>query len=921
MKSFHITVIGDSGFDYCTVDDQIALSPSAGHAAEIVRPFAAPSGARFAYEAMSSLFAKDTSISVTGVLPRALWGMPRMGFRDNSPSTIPSCHVILDRFPRRIGYESTPSTAGYTFRIRKVTPLDIKSSASTVFAAITAKSPRAPYSAEPLAQMPHVLYIHHGGGAFCAVDTQSRMMEFLNAALSSRDNKLVIVDLANTLPTLAIGSHGPDLDESQPIWSLLKQHASKVCIICSARMLRHRGSALRRHLSWEQTYEDLARELYAFPPLSALARFEHLVVRFGISSVVYVNTPQHTSKRTAVAFFAALARDLVHRDRVEDGEVVGANVLLGASIARSLCDRWQQATPISQPLGGALRTGLRSCIRSYDMGYLIPIDEHIDGLAILKQHFEPLGHLITGGYVQTGIVQPSQLHETIGVAPIPASVLKHPNKATPRTSQSWSILRQALHPHGSSISRLNVGIALTRFGYERILNANESELSDPDIKAQLCRREYADGLDYDACSVEQLRFSVQGDTSVRWRDPTIAPLFVPILRVGQMIVIERNEIESLRAIRNLLRRYVADVPRLSSARQPLSIAVFGPPGSGKSFLVKQIVASVNASLHKAKLQLLERNVAQFRSTEDLEDALTCASGVNNDGAVPVVLFDEFDCRNDLSDLGWLKYFLAPMQDGVFYGKRQAIHFGPAVLFFAGGVNHSFSTFEECSDAHDQSAREQVAKRQISGTNARGRQVTSRAVEKSRAQKVPDFISRLSGHVDILPITRDLEGRKYILRRAIMLREFLRDRKLMIRRGDHEVAGIDEDVLCALLTVDSYRHGVRSMTNILNMCIPIAGQIEKASLPPPAQLNMHVDAEEFFLRMYRSRWRLTGDDRVAEFVLKSSPPHRTASAPRSIDSRRRGTSAASAMAELMRRKKQDSVRVTSSARKSKARSKR
>jgi hypothetical protein len=69
-----------------------------------------------------------------------------------------------------------------------------------------------------------------------------------------------------------------------------------------------------------------------------------------------------------------------------------------------------------------------------------------------------------------------------------------------------------------------------------------------------------------------------------------------------------------------------------------------------------------------------------------------------------------------------------------------------------------------------------------------------------------------------------------------------------------LAQIDDAIVYALLTVDRYRHGVRSMQAIVEMCMPIYGRIEIASLPSRAQLKMHVDAEEFLMRVHRGRAR-------------------------------------------------------------------
>jgi hypothetical protein len=76
-------------------------------------------------------------------------------------------------------------------------------------------------------------------------------------------------------------------------------------------------------------------------------------------------------------------------------------------------------------------------------------------------------------------------------------------------------------------------------------------------------------------------------------------------------------------------------------------------------------------------------------------------------------------------------------------------------------------------------------------------------------------------------------------------------------GDDGRAKADEAVIYALLTIDRYHHGVRSMEAILRMCAPIAPNEEHiyiSSLPARAQLNMHVDADEFTIRVRRGRSR-------------------------------------------------------------------
>lgn len=313
---------------------------------------------------------------------------------------------------------------------------------------------------------------------------------------------------------------------------------------------------------------------------------------------------------------------------------------------------------------------------------------------------------------------------------------------------------------------------------------------------------------------------------------------------GKLTIVEREEMEGIRSIRNLFKAYVEESAGAHGSFPPVSVAVFGPPGSGKSFVVREIAQDINSTLHEpAKgLEPVEYNVAQFRTVEELGDAITRASVINNEGKTPLIFFDEFDCHHAGNSLGWLKYFLAPMQDGMFYGARQTIKIARAIFVFAGGVYHNFDAFDPSSNRLALPS---------------GRRELEEAEKWQRVfveQKGPDFVSRLRGHINILPVNSEDGKLKPIIRRSIILRGLMKKRKLVGKVGDKEIAYIDEDVLYALLTLDRYRHGARSMEAILLMCTPIAGKIEKASLPSRAQLNMHIDADEFFIRMYRGRAR-------------------------------------------------------------------
>ena len=297
---------------------------------------------------------------------------------------------------------------------------------------------------------------------------------------------------------------------------------------------------------------------------------------------------------------------------------------------------------------------------------------------------------------------------------------------------------------------------------------------------------------------------------------------VPFGQFNNLLTVDRREIESFRAIRALIKEYCA----ATNVERPVSIAVFGPPGSGKSFGVKQVAKSLK--LPDTKIEDLTFNLSQFSSADELSDAFHQIRDKVLKGIIPLVFWDEFNSQLSGQKLGWLRYFLAPMQDGEFTEGQLHHPIGRAIFVFAGGTCSTIEEFESSSR------------------------------EMFKDPKGPDFLSRLRGYINILGANPPLDDSKrdlfYIIRRAILLRSILgMTAPHLFSNGDGTgKLHIDRGVLAAMLKVNKYKHGARSMEAILNMStLANKTAFERSSLPTESQLEIHVDSQNFFSILQRT----------------------------------------------------------------------
>lgn len=325
--------------------------------------------------------------------------------------------------------------------------------------------------------------------------------------------------------------------------------------------------------------------------------------------------------------------------------------------------------------------------------------------------------------------------------------------------------------------------------------------------------------------------------SIVWYGPERPLKSVPRLEYGKYFTVDREEIERLNTVRNL----IVDYSRNDADKRPLSLAVFGPPGAGKSFAIKEL----STHLFGKERAALEFNLSQFEGLDDLHQAFHEVRGQSVQGQIPLVFWDEFDSPRDKGgELGWLKEFLAPMQDAQFVANGKGHAFGKCIFIFAGGTRGTFGEF-------------------IAPLNPVEDEAGLKVQTDFKSIKGPDFVSRLRGYVNIkgpnptsnkrnAPENAEFEpaavlnseDEVHVIRRALLLRSLIeRHHKTMIQ-ADKRLA-IGPTVLNAFLTVREYRYGARSMDAIVSLSrLSGSHYFGPSELPPPEVVELHV-SEDFF----------------------------------------------------------------------------
>lgn len=620
------------------------------------------------------------------------------------------------------------------------------------------------------------------------------------------------------------------------LWNhVMKSHKERLILVLNADDLRKTGTNISRSISWEKSAIEFLWEIYNKEDLTEIKGLKNVIIRFGYEGAIHYKGKKERSKlyfdpvsaegdfwdskkygdmrAVTLVFLANLSTYLISRfkEKKSDHQKEESNSQKGSNEDRNI-DQTCMEDAIQNGLEEGLREGLIKSREFLVNGYgnsngkpdffkhACPDtdkkgtkrDTEID---IKKDTKENSKDLTSGqeDLYQVKASKPSAGHIADTLLPSIEAINEHfdPGRSD---SQFWTILEEKIKESSSEESpRKKLS--------SKKLSSKKSSSIKPGEK--------------DSTYLEELAFSIvkKGLSSIR---------DFPVGKFGKLTTVDRAEIESFRSIKNIMKEYIGS----EKNRKPLSIAVFGAPGSGKSFGITEVAESIDSE----KIEKVTFNISQFTSTNDLANAFHRIRDISLKGKIPLVFFDEFDSRFEDEELGWIKYFLVPMQDGEFMGVESMHPIGKSIFVFAGSTYSdlkAFFDFCNFSKTQNQSYPEINPCRKI--TN-----------------KCPDFLSRLRGYVNIPGLNQANENDEtYIIRRAIQLRSLIEgNAPKIIREND---AHISCGILNALINVPEYTHGVRSMQAIVEMSmLHEKDSWETAYLPPRDQLELHIKSiDEFY----------------------------------------------------------------------------
>jgi hypothetical protein len=579
---------------------------------------------------------------------------------------------------------------------------------------------------------------------------------------------------------------------SGDLWHLLAEKwKERLILIVNAEDMRRADVRLARGLSWEQTVEDFLTEIDKRGPLADLCACRHLVVTLASDGALWISQPGDKTARTGQLVFDRKRAEGEFDEEMSITAPYGSLSIMTASIAWRL---WYGDDKTAPDLTPALKAGLSASRLLRETGHGLagpgypppsfPVDEVVREICAplitpkLDESHNPTKDL--------GKIELAR-HSYASVA-IPSRVARlEADQPGPPGSRPWSILRANTE-----------GVVIDTLWPEK----------EPLPPLHGAAR----------------RLLVFGPGSLNG---------VPYARFGKLLTMDRGEIESLRSVRQLMVRYKEE----KKPKRPLSIAVFGAPGSGKSFGLKQIAEAVFGE------KALEFNLSQFKGPNELYGAYHQVRDRVLSGVTPVVFWDEFDS----GDLTWLQYLLAPMQDGVFQEGPLTHAIGKCVFVFAGGTKHDYRHFDPAEAGNREDEEDKKVRREFvlkKGPDFKSRVTACLNVPGPNRRRIFDGHRGGQGHEAGHDDQNDTE---FPVRRAILLRGLA---GVGSHADEDKRLAIDPGLATALLEVAHYRNGARSFEKLVEqIAVDGTGVLSRANLPHRDILELLVkEVDDFYKKL-------------------------------------------------------------------------
>ena len=570
----------------------------------------------------------------------------------------------------------------------------------------------------------------------------------------------------------------PDQSKSESgnnssLWEALTSPAACHIVIVSVEDLRECEAPISRGLSWERTALDLVWQLLNVENFEALRSCPHLIVRLGLDGAVYW---RYTKGKENDEYRAWLIYNPSGIEGSSENACEGKMVAYGSAFTAAL---------VKDLVAGTVSGGFDCYADKEGKSWPgIEIEKGIKSGLLASQRLLQMGFGSDANepnYPREKLFGARDRSETLfACQPIPII----PGAANPDRGY-WRLLESIFSGKTQSLHR---AVALMA------RNAKPATAEDTEAANLLAQSPVA--------------------------------VFAKALRTY-----DRREIENYRALYSLMHDYV----RQTSPLRPLSVAVFGPPGAGKSFGVKKVAEALVEAGGLRKIKPLTFNLSQYHEPDELAAAFHLVRDIVLRGEIPLVFFDEFDTALDGQALGWLRYFLSPMQDAEFMDRGTPHPIGQSIFVFAGGTCNTYEEFARPFTVRNRSDE------------------SSQAFAEFKSTKGPDFLSRLRGSLNIpgLDLNADFDAygppdafpcdSAILLRRAGILAFQLSEKSPHLRNADKSLK-VSPPVIRALLHLPRFEHGNRSFEALLDMSHLVdEKKFTPALLPASGHTELHAAA--------------------------------------------------------------------------------